>query len=452
MAHVEQAASMPAAPALGAVAPSGNSFTPIRATGRLAIPVAGRVAAEQIVPRPTGTRVAAGESLVEKAPENCPAVLAPVAGTIAGMGVAKLSARLSAPAILLDPDLDASPSPQLLAPSSADSTAIKAMIARVNDMGLSGGIERLRSLGVWADRWTTPDLLAQLRSCVRKPVDTVLCDALDETPYLLLHNRITAEFATEMAAGILALAAMTNATRVWAVLPAFGDPASWEAMRRAAAGLRLKLVPLQDFYPQSHPSLLIHELTGRHSRPERLPTESGVLAVGAATAVAVGRCFLRDEPMLTIPVGLHDRSRRRTHWLSVPLGMPWSQVLEHLSIPAAGLELRAGNPLREMKLSRDCVIAGEDVNVTAGPREGYINPDPCIRCAWCVEGCPVQIQPAGLLEASQQDDPYLADGFGLDACIECGICSYVCPSHLPILTGIRTLRTLHGGSAGKPRG
>ena len=34
----------------------------------------------------------------------------------------------------------------------------------------------------------------------------------------------------------------------------------------------------------------------------------------------------------------------------------------------------------------------------------------------------------------------LARRYGLDACIECGICTYVCPSHLPLLHGIRTLR------------
>ena len=26
------------------------------------------------------------------------------------------------------------------------------------------------------------------------------------------------------------------------------------------------------------------------------------------------------------------------------------------------------------------------------------------------------------------------------ACIECGICSYICPSHLPLLLGIRILK------------
>jgi electron transport complex protein RnfC len=225
-----------------------------------------------------------------------------------------------------------------------------------------------------------------------------------------------------------------------AVLAAYGDAKAWELMRQASAATRLKLVPLADHYPQSHPSLLIHELTGRHIRPGRLPAESGVLVIGAPIAVAIGRHFLNGEPMLDVPIGLHDRGRRKTHWFSVPVGMSWSQVMSHLSLLSPGLELRSGNPLREVQVSPDCVIGGGELSITAAPYQRYVNPDPCIRCAWCVEGCPVSIQPAGLLEAAQQDDPYLAQQYGLDACVECGLCSYVCPSHLPILQGIRALR------------
>jgi electron transport complex protein RnfC len=57
-----------------------------------------------------------------------------------------------------------------------------------------------------------------------------------------------------------------------------------------------------------------------------------------------------------------------------------------------------------------------------------------------VTGCPVNINPAGILEAAQAGDPAAADRCGIESCIECGICSYVCPSYLPLLAGIRTMR------------
>ena len=46
-----------------------------------------------------------------------------------------------------------------------------------------------------------------------------------------------------------------------------------------------------------------------------------------------------------------------------------------------------------------------------------------------------------VLEAAQKNNPSLAERAGIEACIECGICSYVCPSKLPLLEGIRKLRS-----------
>jgi Na+-translocating ferredoxin:NAD+ oxidoreductase RnfC subunit len=55
------------------------------------------------------------------------------------------------------------------------------------------------------------------------------------------------------------------------------------------------------------------------------------------------------------------------------------------------------------------------------------------------------VQPAVVLEAAQIDSQSLARKAGIEACIECGVCSYVCPSELPILAGIRHIRGRHSG-------
>jgi electron transport complex protein RnfC len=45
-----------------------------------------------------------------------------------------------------------------------------------------------------------------------------------------------------------------------------------------------------------------------------------------------------------------------------------------------------------------------------------------------------------VLEAAQQEDLDMALDAGLEACIECGICSRVCPSQLPLLQVIRSMK------------
>lgn len=426
-------ASAPAAASNGSAA-----FVDLVSAEPLAVPLA-ELPADGWAPLPTGTAVRAGDLLAQTWPAGVCAPLAPIAGVVAGSARVPISHDAAVQAVLLAPANRDAPADQSTPAPAGD---LHAMLRRVADLKLEKAIDELARHGVWANRWNTPDLLGQLQLCRERPIDTVLWDALDESPDLLLHHRLTVDYPLELTAGVLALAAITRAQRVWAVMAAYGEPRAWEAMRQAAAGTRLKLVAMEDHYPQSHPSLLIHALTGRHLRPSRLAAESGVLVVGAAAALAVGRCFLHQAPMLRVPIGLYDLARRRAHWLHAPVGTRWSAVLRALQIDASRVELRAGNPLRESRLSGDCVIGGGELAITAAPYERFVNPDPCIRCAWCVEGCPVAIQPAGLLEAAQQEDRRLAERYGLEACIECGICSYVCPSHLPLLTAIRGLKKL----------
>lgn len=429
---------------------------------RLFIPAGPLDRAHELAALPIGTTVARGERLALSWPAEaaaplapCPAVVRGVVPGDAGLGSPLSMIALEALAPRADRGGDSSGAPGAedhrapslpgpdadpIDPFPASAADLGAMLDREKELTLEGLLARLREAGVWADRWSTPDLLGQLRGGLVKPIDSVICDLLDEAPEVLLHDRLALVYPVELSAGILALSRAARAKTVTAVLAAFADSGSWDALRRASAGTELKLQPLADHYPQSHPALLIHELTGRHCRPRRLPSDLGVLVVGAATAIAIGRCLLHSAPMLEAPVAVRDRLAGQTHWLSVPIGMTWGNVLGGIGIPPSQVELRGGNPIREARLSMDSVVSGGETAVTAVPRARARNPDPCIRCAWCVEGCPVHISPVALLEAAQQDDPYLADQYSLDACIECGICTYVCPSNLEILSGIRTLR------------
>ena len=75
------------------------------------------------------------------------------------------------------------------------------------------------------------------------------------------------------------------------------------------------------------------------------------------------------------------------------------------------------------------VLAGKEIKPNA-----Y---QPCIRCASCVEVCPVNLMP---YKIGDQARLYRLDEFkawGGLVCIECGCCSYTCPSKRPLLQWIR---------------
>jgi electron transport complex protein RnfC len=408
-------------------------FRPIDLPARLSVPCAGEPTVE------VGATVRRGQSLDGSSGSEHRA-LAPADGRIASIGRATLLNMHDS--TVVEVEVDSTNAAEAQEHPPATGADVREFLNRTREDTAQQWIDRLGDLGVCANRWTSPDLIGQLRQCSGRSINTVVCNLLDPGPSLLVNRAAAQANGAELVAAVAKLGQLVGASRQWVVVDESLPVTTWTAVREsaAAAARDLRIVPLENDYPQPDPTLLLYTLTRRKLRPGRLPVEQGVLLLDAPAAVAVGRAMLFDEPMLRVPLAIHDQPRDRSHLLRVPVGMKLGDVLATLDMPRHGLDLRAGGPLREMRVNGDCVVAGGELAVFAVAREPDVNPNPCIRCGWCLEGCPVRIHPAGLLEAAQQEDHGLAERYGLHACIECGICSYVCPSHLPLLGGIRLLR------------
>src|SRR5579864_9001825 len=137
-------------------------------------------------PKPIGTRVGRGQALALVPAPAAPAPLAPSDGRIAGTarGVLLGGAEVAMIVFELDPHDDPAQA-ILLAPET-----IQPRLEQLQSKDFDAAIDQLRQNGVWADRWTSPDLLGQLAQHQRKPVTTVLCNALDLDPVLPLQGTI----------------------------------------------------------------------------------------------------------------------------------------------------------------------------------------------------------------------------------------------------------------------
>jgi electron transport complex protein RnfC len=305
---------------------------------------------------------------------------------------------------------------------------------------LGAWVDHLRRAGIVADRRNSPNLFEQFHQALRRPIDTVICGALDADPAACLNTAIAAQFPLEMAAAMLVLDRTTRARRS-AIMVDAAAPWGWfRSLRRACSEVKIRVEPIANDYPQADPTLLVYELLGRRLRPGRLPTEQGVLVVDAATALAIGRYALLQEPMLQSPMAVRDHVLDRSYFLVTPIGTTLGEILEKIGVPRSACVLRGGDLLRDVRLSSDFVIGGGELVIHIAGMQAAVNPDPCIRCGWCVQACPTRVQPAAVLDAVQLDDMDMAERAGIEACIECGICSYVCPSFLPLLQGIRKMK------------
>lgn len=412
----------------------------IEPPGRLRVPVVG--AGSSSVEIAVGGQVDKGQPLCNSLPEGGAAVLAPTSGRIVGRSQVLLTNGKPAEAIELEPDFqDRSPreTPRDVLQAQASREVIEAAErAQPDDLGT--WIDRLRSAGIWADRRTSPDLLGQLHAVFKRPIDTVICNVVDHDSTLELQGTVAGRFGPVLAGGIQLLSRLTSARNILIAVQAGAWPRWWVPLRRELRKAGIEVAAVSNDYPQADPTLLIHALLGRHLRPGRSPVEQGVLLLDGAAAAAVGRAAGRGQTMLRVPVGVRDHLRGRSSFLAVHVGTPVRHVLDHLGLPHAQVAVLAGDVLRDQPLPLDAVIAGGELSLHVMRSRGPVVPDSCIRCGWCVQVCPTRVQPAGVLEAAQRNDPEMAERYGIGACIECGVCSWVCPAHLPLLAGIREMK------------
>ena len=78
-----------------------------------------------------------------------------------------------------------------------------------------------------------------------------------------------------------------------------------------------------------------------------------------------------------------------------------------------------------------------------GGSTGHKKVYPCIGCARCVEACPMFLNPSQLgILAKYEEYEQMAESWHLMDCFECGACTYVCPSHIPLVQYFRMAKKM----------
>src|SRR5579859_337925 len=259
------------------------------------------------------TRVRRGEPVSADAP----GALSPVDGTIAGASRERVLGGGEVDTVIVEADQGTKPSLSAQIASPEQAKKVLKELKRIERGELA---TRLKAAGIGASRWTAPDLIAQIRDENRRPLKAVLCAALDLHPVLPLQQSLLATRATEIATGIMGLAALSGAARGLLALPETSPSQVIATIRAASSATGMRLYPLPDEYPLAHPSLLVHRILRRRLPQHRLPTDAGVILLDAPTAVAIGRFLLHVEPMLEVPLGIYDRVQAKAHLAWVPIG------------------------------------------------------------------------------------------------------------------------------------
>ncbi len=215
-----------------------------------------------------------------------------------------------------------------------------------------------------------------------------------------------------------------------------------DAMKKAAAGMEgVVIQPLKGFYPVGAEKMCIQQTTGRVVPRGKLPKDVGVIVLNVGTAAFIAQYLRTGMPLVSKTVTLDGSALKSPGMVVAPIGTPFQDLFAAVGgFKEEAGKVLVGGPMMGNSIpnlnhfllrQNNCLLAFDEKEAQL-PDES-----PCIRCGRCVRGCPMHLMPANMARAREAKDGALLDALMVDLCIECGVCSYVCPAKINLVASHR---------------
>ncbi len=164
-----------------------------------------------------------------------------------------------------------------------------------------------------------------------------------------------------------------------------------------------------------------------------------------ATVYAVWQAVRFGLPLIERVLTVTGPSVERPGNYLVPIGTEISSVIEFAGgLPGDTGKIILGGPMmgRAALMTQAPTLKGIS-GILMLPASQSRRPAelPCIRCGRCVDACPMGLEPYLLATLSRLTMWTEAEEGKITNCMECGCCSYTCPSARPLLDYIRVGKT-----------
>lgn len=281
-------------------------------------------------------------------------------------------------------------------------------------------------------------------------IDTLIINAVECEPYLTADHRLMLEHPDEIIVGIKIILKVLGIDRAVVGIEANKPDAIAKLQAKTSMVSGIEVMPLKMKYPQGGEKQLIEAVTGRQvPPPPALPANVGCVVQNVGTVYAIYEAVMKNKPLIERIVTVTGKSLENPCNLKVRLGTPVSQLIEYAGgMPQDTGKLISGGPMMGRPLLDDTapVVKGTSGILMIPESEAARREERnCIRCAKCVQACPMGLEPYLLATASESADWECAEENWIMSCIECGCCQSTCPSRRPLLDWVRLAKNRVGG-------
>jgi len=388
---------------------------------RLVLPMSQHLGAPCAPVVAVGDRVERGQVIGSVDAMVSAPIHSPVAGTVTEISDTLTTGGARCPAVVIGPDADQDLGSYIEVPADD----VRARVRAAGVVGLGGA--------------TFPSVV-KLMPPKDMPIETVILNGCECEPFLTCDHRLMLETPDRVVAGARHIRSIVGARRVVIVVES-NKPDAAEALR-AVAGDDVEVAVLPTRYPQGAEKQLIYAVLGTEVPAGKLPAATGALVHNVATAAAIADALERGKPLTERVVTVTGAVARPGNY-RVLLGTLVGDLIEVAGGFSGQVErVIAGGPMTGQALaSLDVPVTKGTSGIVALPpgvaAPAICDDQPCIRCGRCPQGCPMMLEPYAIANYANRRLWDMASTLHPIDCIECGVCSYVCPTKRPLLQLIR---------------
>lgn len=282
-----------------------------------------------------------------------------------------------------------------------------------------------------------------------KKADVLIINAVECEPYLTCDHQLMLEKGEEIIVGITIIMKVLDVKRAVIGIENNKPDAIAHLSKIASQYKGIEVVALKVQYPQGGEKQLIDAVIGRQVPSGALPIEVGAAVQNVGTTFAIYEAVQKNKPLIERVMTVTGKSATQPANYRVRIGTLLSEVVTLAGgVPEGTGKIIGGGPMMGRSLMNlNVPMAKGSAGILFMPDEESVRKPMknCIRCTKCVTVCPMGLEPFLLMNQSERNMwPEMEKERVMD-CIECGSCSYTCPSNRPLLDYIRYGKTTVGG-------
>ncbi len=275
-------------------------------------------------------------------------------------------------------------------------------------------------------------------------IDTIIVNGAECEPYLTSDYRLMIEQPEKLVGGLKIILQLFDKARGVIAIENNKPEAVKTLQELVKDEPRIEVCEMKTKYPQGGERNIIYAVTKRKINSSMLPADAGCIVDNVDTVISIYNAVALGIPLMRRIFTITGDAVKDPRNYEVRLGMSFADVVEgNGGFETQPEKIIAGGPMMGMALfDLDIPITKTNSALLCFVKDQVAeNPETaCIRCGKCVSVCPSHIVPVKMMAACKRGDAEEFEKLNGMECMECGSCTFVCPAKRPLTQAFKEMR------------